>query len=184
MKKAVVTMIAAMILLASAIAFAQAPGGPPPDRKEMEGRIEMMKMWKLTEVLNLDEATAAKFFPILKKYEANIRDVADVKMETARKLRQAIDSGKVPPKKDTLAMINSMLDQDQKIKDMRKKEAEDISQVLSDEQLAKFVLFMAEFRTRLRNMIEERGRGGRPGEFRDRGEEGGGPGLPFAPDVP
>ena len=56
----------------------------PATREQMENvrkRVEVLKMWKLTKALDLDEKTSARLFPLLNRYdkkrfqlEARIRD--------------------------------------------------------------------------------------------------------------
>ncbi|MCZ7626757.1 MAG: hypothetical protein M5R38_14125 [Candidatus Methylomirabilis sp.] len=52
-----------------------APGPPrSPDAPEGRRLIETIKIWKMTEALNLDEGQAAKLFPKLAQLEASRRE--------------------------------------------------------------------------------------------------------------
>jgi hypothetical protein len=38
-------------------------------REKLRQRIESIKMWKLTQTLDLDEKTAARLFPLMNRYD-------------------------------------------------------------------------------------------------------------------
>ena len=156
--------------------------GPPPDRDEFAKRIELVRMWKLTEALDLDEETASRFFPILNKYESKMKQHYKKKREAEHRISEAVRERTFPEKKEILALINQIFDQDREINELRRKEVEEISHVLTNEQLVKFIHFHSEFKKRIRKMIRDI-KGGK-GRGRFHGPEAGGQEPPPVPDVP
>jgi len=165
MKKNAFAIAVALGTLVLFTAAALAQQGPPPNREEIAKRIELIRMWKLTEALDLDEEAAARFFPVLNEHESKIREVADTKRGIERELRKALNSETVSPKEDLIDLMQQIVNLDQTINELKLKEVEAVSKVLSQEQLVTFIRFNLEFQRRIRKMIHEmkpgRGKGGR-----------------------
>jgi len=66
-------------------------------RNEVLDQMRAMRMWKLTETLKLDQATAAKVFPLLAEYDDKAKEIARQRGEIAREVHQQVKSGKVDP---------------------------------------------------------------------------------------
>ena len=80
MRKNVVKILLLIFIVCgfTAQGFAEQPGyfDKPPtkeQRDKVKNRIETVKMWKLTKALDLDEATSTKLFPIINKYDKNLK---------------------------------------------------------------------------------------------------------------
>jgi len=76
----------AILLLMTGVVLTQ-PSMEKPDRN----RLEMMKMWKLTDELELTEEQAEKFFP---QYRTLMSDLEDVTKQQHEVMKQIEDSKK------------------------------------------------------------------------------------------
>lgn len=152
--------------------------GQPPSRERMEKvrkRVEMIRMWRLTEELDLDEKTAARLFPILSKYDKKMIKFQK-NMFKLRRQRRAMQEGRARGTADA----GELLERLEKIRSsMRKLQDEkyaELKKVLSPSQMLNYLDFEERFRREMREMLKDargkRGsRRGRPeyeGTGRDR----------------
>lgn len=63
-------------------------------RNEVMDQMRTMRMWKLTEELKLDQATAAKVFPVLAQYDEKGKAISKERWELARDVQDQVESGK------------------------------------------------------------------------------------------
>lgn len=126
----------------------------PPGEPEGRRLIETIKIWKMTEALNLDEHQAAKLFPKLAQLEASRREFYRrqrlLRGELAELLKQR-------PLRDE--EIKARLDQlDRTETDFRGHEQAikgGLRSILSPEQQARLALFEDRFETEMRNVIQD-----------------------------
>lgn len=144
--------------------LAPPPPGPP---SAPEGRrvIETIKIWKMTEALNLDEDQAAKLFPKLAQLEASRREFHKRQRLLRDELTELL---KQRPLRDE--EIKARLDQlDRAEVDFRGHEQTirgGLRSILSPEQQARLALFEDRFETEMRRVIQDlrqRRRGFPPG---------------------
>ncbi|MBZ0160649.1 hypothetical protein [Candidatus Methylomirabilis sp.] len=142
-------------LASGAMAQPLAPTAPrSPGVPEGRRMIETIRIWKMTEALNLDEAQAAKLFPKLAQLEASRREFHQrqrvLRDELAELLRQR-------PLRDE--DIRAKLDQlDRTEVDFRGQELAirgGLRSILSPEQQARFALFEDRFETEMRRTIQD-----------------------------
>jgi hypothetical protein len=143
-------------------------------RQEVIDQLRAMRMWKLTEELKLDEATAAKLFPMLAKFDDQARDLGRERGELYRSLHAEMKAPAPDPTRlttiiDRLATNRARRNalEEDKVKAMRK--------VLTPFQQAKLILVLPRlddsFRDRIREIIGRdrwQARGGPDGERRRR----------------
>ncbi|MDE2059255.1 MAG: hypothetical protein KGL31_10205 [candidate division NC10 bacterium] len=156
-------------LVSQAMAQPVAPVAPrPPGAPDGRRLIETIKIWKMTEALNLDEDQAAKLFPKLAQLEASRREFHwrqhVLRNELAELLKQR-------PLRDE--EIKTKLDQlDRMETDFRGREQAikgGLRSILNPEQQARLALFEDRFETEMRNVIldlRQRRRGFLPGPGR------------------
>ena len=160
MKKPIIAAVIGMLLIAAA-AFAQYPppcdgSGPPPfeRRAEMDKRIHAMKIWKLTEILDLDAKQEDKFFPMFRKFEDSVQDIVDENDELFEKLDGYVKLG------ENNSEINNLIAQieknGQRIMDAKTQFMKDAGKILNDVQLAKLVLFQHQFPRKFRETMMKR----------------------------
>ena len=143
------------------------PGGPdrpafrgdgsppsPEKREEIRKRIELIRMWKLTEELDLTEETGAKLFPILHKYDEKRIELHRECRNILEQLRKALEDEAISDEAIEAAMDkvdkNSLAESD-----LTRQQREELKGVLSPRQQAKFVLFQREFHREIRKIIAE-----------------------------
>ena len=169
--------------VSGAMAQPLAPATPKsPGVPEGKRLIETIKIWKMTEALNLDEDQAAKLFPKLAQLEASRREFHG----RQRLLRdELIELLKQRPLRDE--EIKMRLDQlDRAETDFRGHEQVvrgGLRSILSLEQQARFALFEDRFETEMRSVIQDlrqRRRGFPP----DSGQSVGAPSLRYRPLAP
>ncbi len=159
-------------------------GGPPSEekREELRKKVEAIRIWRLTEVLKLDEKTAAKFFPVLSSLTQRRNELMRENMEAERELRLYLDAGKPDEKKIKAALATLEKNHHEMVK-LNEKEIEATKDYLTVEQQARYLIFQHEFEREIREKIAgARGQGmgmrGGPGQGRGGMGSGSGPGRP------
>ncbi len=132
-------------------------------RERVRQRIETLKMWKLTKALDIDEATSAKIFPLLNRYDKRKAEIHNNIREGTEELRTSLQENKTDELKDILAKLEENHKVLQSIND---EEWAEMKKVLTIEQQAKFVLFRQEFDREVRKLVTDarekrQGRGGK-----------------------
>jgi len=144
-------------------------------RAEMLEKIRIVRMYSLTEALELDEATAAKLFPYLRKHDGTLETLQQNKHKSHRALRKMVKDGNF----DEAAAERHfavILEADIEIAKTERLQLEGLKDILSTEQRVKFVTAKPSFERKIREIIREerRRRRGKQGERGQRGERGGG----------
>jgi len=176
------------LALVLAIAFLVCPADqaasvePPQDRDKAQERLEVLRMWKMMEALNLDKATADKIFGIRAKYVGEQKQLRKGVQEDIRKLRSLLKeppTGTVDRELDTL--LNDIRAKREELHRLWNKQYEDVSKILSVRQQAELMLFLKDFRQEIRSLLYP---GGQPPPGPGRGlgrKEGQPPPLPRVP---
>jgi len=137
---------------------------PPPlkKREEIRKRIELIRMWKLTEELDLTEETGAKLFPILHKYDEKRMELQKEHHTIMKGLKEALENVATSDEEIEAAMENMEKNALAEY-DLVRQQREELKGVLSPRQQAKFILFQRQFHRELRKIIAEaRERRGKP----------------------
>lgn len=140
--------------LGSAVLYSQPEERFQLRRKRAEERIRTVKIWKLTEALELTEEQAEKFFPKYHKFESRIRDLNQAREKELRKLRELTEEEEVSDK-DLEKVIDECEKLGMKIFEEKKAFRKDVKGVLSSWQVARLVLFENRFPRRVREIIRE-----------------------------
>lgn len=114
---------------------------PEQLRKEVLDRMRTLRAWRIVEELKLDEATSARLFPILSRYDDRELALANEKRDIMREIRAQVetarpDEGKLSKAIDRLMETRARRHalQDERFKEMRK--------VLTPTQQAKLALLL------------------------------------------
>ena len=173
MKKWIV--IALFGLLASAV-FAQPPapdpwmGDPQGMRRErIHERIEAMRIWKLTEALNLDGDRAAVFFPRYRQHLAIVDSLELKRIKTIEAIQAGIDADSTM---DYKASVATVLDISHEVVEQQAKFLKQNQDLLNEREQAAFILFEHRFHQRLRDVMRDL-RMDQPPPFPPRGGPGG-----------
>ncbi|MBO8130849.1 MAG: hypothetical protein H0Z29_04935 [Candidatus Marinimicrobia bacterium] len=153
-------LIITTIFISMVIAQGQPPKRPPIKpvptwERNMHGmgkaeRLRTIKIWKLTEYLDLTEDQSTRFFPRFNNLEDIIRDKYKEKMYLVKKIEEEID------KKDgsiTSREVNSYIDKlygiDKDIINEKEKFIRGLSDILTPEQQLKYLIFEDKFRMQM-----------------------------------
>lgn len=181
LRSMIITMLLAG-LASGARAQQQAPGpqggGPRYDRLTEQQRevvrkkVEAVRLARLTETLQLDEKTAAKFIPVITAIEQKRRQLMKENQETMRELKIMLHAS--PPDESKLKIaINAIEKTRHEIASLREKEYSAARDNLTVTQMARYLLFNQDFQREMRGMVEGArhprrgpGKGGGPGPQR------------------
>ncbi|HVZ86164.1 MAG TPA: hypothetical protein VHG72_04305 [Polyangia bacterium] len=165
------------LLLTGSVARAQphpAPVPPAPPaaddqrtpeqlRKEVLERVRALRAWKIVEALKLDEATSARLFPILARYDEREMAIAGERHAIMHELRDASDAPK-PDDAHLTATLNKLLANRAKERALHDDRVKDVRKVLTPVQQAKLVLLLPRLEREFAGWIHEAsGRGRGPG---------------------
>lgn len=207
-QRVIISLVAAGIAATLAVSglMAQGPIEPPqqpssdseettrPARERVEERVRIMRAWRLTEILSLDEGTALALFELLDTYDQEVLPTQAALGQHARSLRQMLSDGSGSDAEIT-ELTNSIMESHLRMEQAKIDLIESSASVLDPRQQAILMLFLPEFDREVRQAARELRRGRRgegpgpgvegerpgPGEFRgprgDRGERGDRPGF-------
>jgi Spy/CpxP family protein refolding chaperone len=129
---------------------------PPPveKREEIRKRIELIRMWKLTEELDLTEETGSKLFPILRKYDEKWIKLQRERQKTMKQLRKAL-SDEAASDEEIEEGIDKVERNALGTSDLIRQQREELKGVLSPRQQATFILFQRGFQREIREIMAE-----------------------------
>lgn len=163
--------LAVALLAGPALAQGPPPGGPEgpppgsPEWEEMMERIATVRIFKLTQALDLDEATAIKLAGYLKDKDAERMEINAQRGRTAREIKEFLDSGSDDDAR-AKELLTSAIELETRVHDTERELVLGLDQVLTPSQQLRFVLANREFDREIREMIRQQrggGRGGPPG---------------------
>ncbi len=162
-------VLIAILFAATVVAQPPDPGNQPPmteeQQEQLRQRIESMRIWKLTELLQLDPDKAAVFFPMYRQHLVELDTLQRRQME----LDQTIEAGLHGETVDYDKLIKQSFDLTEQQNKLVEKLIKDSGKVLSTQQQAALVLFERRFHQRLREMMFEVSRDFGPPGMRHRG---------------
>jgi hypothetical protein len=144
----------------------EAPAPSAEQRKRFLERLRVMRAWKLTEVLKLEEAAGAKLFAALSRYDDRILEAEVSLREAERALRQGLRRG--AGEGELRAMTDEVVKQKRAVDALRLEQFEQAGASLDARRRAELLLFLPRFdkevRRALRQERERRRRDPAPGE--------------------
>lgn len=127
------------------------PGGKDhPPRLGME-RIESYKKVRLMEVLKLDENLSLKFMAKYNKHQESIHSLEKEANEQISKLEDQIKGG--VGESEYEQTFNTLVDVSKRIGENRAKFLIDLKEILSNKQIAEYLVFERNFARDLRDII-------------------------------
>ncbi len=137
-----------LVLLALiTVCFAQ-----PFDDQDPRAIIEKVKIYRLTQELDLTTEQAVVFFPKLNELQKIKREFGEGKMEIINELKKLIDNdGSQEAILEQVSKYEKLL-QDKLTKQMNK--MKELLKILTPIQRAKFLIFQEEFNKEIREMIK------------------------------
>ena len=169
MKKYFLFLLTAVVLFPSWVQAEQNFGEPGMGMRRGEGfpeklhrnreRIEMVRMWKLTQALNLDEKRAAQLFPVLHRYDEKRWDLEMEHKNLVKELRKILKVEK-PDEKEIASAIEKIGANFDAQQNLYKEELESLKDIFSLQELGEYILFQEEFKRDLRQVIWNIRKGG------------------------
>jgi len=156
MKKIIFLIISAALL--QGIAFPQGR----EHHKEIREKIEQLEKIKIIEALKMDEQTTLKFFARRTEFRDKLKDLMGKENDLLDKMDNFIKSSKDKNNSKYQGLIDQYSDLEQKMFDAKQSFITSLSDILSQEQIAKFLVFQRQFREEVREILFKRG--GRPDE--------------------
>lgn len=151
--------LALLLVLFAGKAWAQGGRGPM-DRpvKGHEGRFDQrlnaIKMYKLVELLNLDEEKAAKLAIVMKVHREKVAPLMDKFKGIEDKMRDETDK-KNPDLKELEKLISSYLDTAKSLQKEREGNQEQVLSILTPVQKGKYLLFHERFPREFRGNMRD-----------------------------
>jgi len=141
-------MLRIFLMVLFAMSFSQ-----PFKGKDPRDIIEKVRIYRLTEELDLTEEQAVKFFTRLKELRKIEKDYHKTKAEILIELRNLLKSG--GDDDEILAVIKKYEDLNKEKSIGQKKQFEEIKKILTPTQQASYLIFQDEFEREIREMIKE-----------------------------
>ena len=147
------------ILLLSLILGSSTAGADPwkegkDPREKSRERIQMMKIWKMTETLKLDREVAARFIAVNNYYEETRRKVYRDFHEDIQKVRNVLREMN-PPERELRELVLRLKNRKKEINEWENKQLEEELNLLKPEQQARYFIFQIDFRREMDDMIRE-----------------------------
>ena len=160
------TLVLMLLLVFSSTAIAQ-PTPPAPDRREkIKQRIRALRAYTLTEQLQLDEATAAKLFPALQKYDDEFDKLLIARADIQRRL-DASESITDPKQLDKL--IDEAVANQRALWETEEKRLTQLRKILTPAQTARVLVVLPamerKIQNQLRKAVQRPARGGAGGDL-------------------
>lgn len=147
------------LFLLSTLLIAQ-PGRQRKPRMDHPGqRLEMMKMWWLTEELDLSEDQAGRFFPRYNALEKEIMEINNEKKELMKGLREKANSDDDISEIELDKITKSVSDLEQQKIQKKQQFFEDLDDFLTNDQRARYLGFELQFKNDLRKGMRDRMKG-------------------------
>jgi hypothetical protein len=154
-----IRMVGLLVLLAVGIGSAQPPpnpepGGSPNALTAPSRKLEALRIWRLTQELNLSEDQSAQFFPKLKQLRELRQEHRVARQALLGQLESLLEQVPVAPAglKSVLDSLNTI---DENMRASESKLRQEIAGLLTIEQQARLYVFEANFDQQARRMIEQ-----------------------------
>lgn len=138
-----------LVIIVALLAFGQARF----DKKDPREIIEKIRIYRLTEELDLTDEQAVKFFPKLKELRKVEQDFFEERRSVIIELKALLKADADPEK--IKSVIDAYRDLMKKRMEAQKNNLEEIQKLLSPVQQAKFIVFQEEFENEIREVIKQ-----------------------------
>ena len=132
-------------------------GGPPlngPRREQIRKRINTIKIWKMTEELNLSEQQSEKFFPIYNTFESKRKEAEDQRFDLLRILDD-LTLEENPSETEIYKLIDQLENIDQQMVNNRVEFKNKLKEILTTRQIGRLFVFEIKFQRQIQNIIRD-----------------------------
>jgi len=124
--------------------------------KNPRERMEQLEKLKLLEALNLNEEEAIRFFARRNEFRDEHKDLIQKRDEIILNIELAIGKDKSENEADYEKKIKEFLMVEEKLIDHRAKFLNSLEDILTQEQIAKLIVFESKFKQEIRDLIIKR----------------------------
>jgi hypothetical protein len=146
-----VRMLALLSVAFTLLALSQ--DSPPMGPGRALERVEQFKKIRLMEVLNLDEENSIKFFARYNKHQELLRDLRKKQVAALAQV-QTLRKSKAPDG-DYTKTVEELLALESQISDAKAGYVDELKQVLTNKQLAEYLVFEVRFQQNLRELVRD-----------------------------
>ncbi|MEO0184222.1 MAG: Spy/CpxP family protein refolding chaperone [candidate division WOR-3 bacterium] len=133
----------------------------PCDEKDPREIIEKVRIYKLTEALDLTDEQVTKFFPRLKEMRKTEQEFHKQRLEILKELKDLIKAN--AKEQEVVKILDKFQELQKKRMVAQMEEMKDLKSLLTPLQQAKFLIFQEDFEREIRDLIREvRGRRPQP----------------------
>ena len=155
-------IIILMLILVS-FTFAQFRDGDKRMDKGRRERIEELRIWKMTEFLDLSPEQAEQFFPALKKQDKkNYKIIKEHKALMDEMYKKSQKANFNPSDEDVVKILDKIDHVDRYMKKSQREFIENNLDFLTNHQKVKYIIFDSRFKSHLLNAL----RGQKPNRFK------------------
>ena len=133
-------------------------GPPPPDdeetRERVEERIRIMRAWRLTEALELEEDVALQLFTLLDDFDTRMAPEQAALGESGQQLRSMLDEGSGTDE-EIAALLAGIMETHLRLEQLRIDLIASSGAFLSPRQQAALMLFLPDFDRQIREMVRD-----------------------------
>ena len=144
-------ILGCIVLLTAAPLFSQQVG---EEREKVKERIEMIRMWKMMDVLDLSREQSEKFLPALEEIENRRREIFQERVKTMKELRETV-RGENPDESAVVDMMRRLEKNHDSLEALDKEERKEIADILTPVQQGRYIVFKENFERELRNIIRD-----------------------------
>ncbi len=121
--------------------------------QKIRERIEMLRMWRLLEALDLSTEQSERFLPILNDFQKEQKELEKAKRESLKMLKEEISKEEMDHRKIE-KILNDLKENRVLFEKKREKFLFAAKEVLSLEQQARLILFEERFAEHIKDMIK------------------------------
>ncbi|MCF7801357.1 MAG: periplasmic heavy metal sensor [Candidatus Marinimicrobia bacterium] len=141
--------------LAVTLLNAQHPDMAPTPGEALPRNVEAVRIYKLTQALNLTDDQITTFIPALQRHEEQVRDAQRELHKIMNEGRTLLNNDKVN-QKDVDKFISRVNQQQARVQQLNQDFLNSLSQHLTPRQQLQFLGFEERFRRQLREFIQQR----------------------------
>lgn len=124
--------------------------------KEIREKIDQLEKIKLIETLKMNEQTTLKFFARRTEFRDNLKDLMVKENKLLDNIDDLVNASKEKNTSGYQGMIDQYFDLEQKMFDAKKNFITSLSDILTQEQIAKLLVFQKKFREEVREILFKR----------------------------
>lgn len=117
-------------------------------------QIEMVRMWKLAEVLDLKEADMTKIVPVIQEYNGEMRTRARERESLLKDMQRQSAPGQ-SVSKDLSADVKRVLQIESEMGDLRQKHYQKMQKLLTTDRLVRYMVFEDRFHEEIRDFMND-----------------------------